>query len=252
MHILNEQDNEGNTPLHLAVVAGEYKVISKLLCSGKVHNHIMNNAGHTPSDLAEKSTGFYTMVRIILKLYLSGAQFRPQRQDHIVKWNGQDMIKWQVTTSKYLAIVSTLVATIAFSATFNMPGSYGLDGKANLNGDRLYHAFMMLDTIAVTTSVVATILLVYGKIAQSHRSWPSFIIAMYSLWLSLICMLLAFFISIIAVMDNNNSIRIALTVTYLNSRIKEFPSKLVEREVLQFCKPKISILNLGGVDPTLA
>ncbi len=41
-------------------------------------------------------------------------------------------------------------------------------------------------------------------------------------------------------------------VTYLNSRIKEFPSKLVEREVLQFCKPKISILNLGEVDPTLA
>uniref|UniRef100_A0A0E0R7S3 PGG domain-containing protein n=1 Tax=Oryza rufipogon TaxID=4529 RepID=A0A0E0R7S3_ORYRU len=211
MHILNEQDNEGNTPLHLAVIAGEYKVISKLLYSGKVQNHIMNYAGHTPYDLAEKSTGFYTMVRIILKLYVSGAQFRPQRQDHIVKWNGQDIIKWQATTSKYLAIVSTLVATIAFSATFNMPGSYGSDGKANLNGDRLYHAFVVLDTVAVTTSVVATILLLYGRIAQSHRSWPSFIIAMHSLWLSLICMLLAFFISIIAVMDKNNSIRIAPT-----------------------------------------
>lgn len=76
MHILNEQDNEGNTPLHLAVVAGEYKVISKLLCSGKVHNHIMNNAGHTPSDLAEKSTGFYTMVvasqsSIFISLFLN-------------------------------------------------------------------------------------------------------------------------------------------------------------------------------------
>jgi ankyrin repeat protein len=76
MHILNEQDNEGNTPLHLAVIAGEYKVISKLLYSGKVQNHIMNYAGHTPYDLAEKSTGFYTMVfasqsSIFISLFLS-------------------------------------------------------------------------------------------------------------------------------------------------------------------------------------
>ena len=41
-------------------------------------------------------------------------------------------------------------------------------------------------------------------------------------------------------------------VTYPNSRIKEFPSKLVERKVLQFCGPKISILNLGKFDLTLA
>ncbi|XP_040384464.1 ankyrin repeat-containing protein At5g02620-like [Oryza brachyantha] len=211
VHILDEQDNEGNTPLHLAVIAGKYKTVSKLLYSGKVQNHIMNNAGNTPSDLTEKSTGFYTMVRLILKLYVFGGQFRPQRQDHIVKWKGHDIMKWQSTSSKYLAIVSTLVATIAFSATFNMPGSYGSDGKANLNDDRLYHAFMVLDSVAMTTSVIATILLVYGRIAQSHRSWPSFVIAMYSLWLSLITMMLAFLTSVMAVMDKNNSIRMALT-----------------------------------------
>ncbi|KAL5202394.1 hypothetical protein ABZP36_013346 [Zizania latifolia] len=206
-HLLNEQDKEGNTPLHLAVLAGEYKVISKLLSSGKVQNHIMNNAGHTPSDLAANSTGFYTMVRVVLKLYVSDAQFKPQRQDHIVKWHGQDILKWQASTSKYLAVVSTLVATIAFSATFNMPGSYGSDGKANLSGDHMYNAFVVLDTVAMTTSVMATILLVYGRIAQSHRSWPSFIMAVHIFWLSLITMMLAFFVAVNAVMEKNNSLR---------------------------------------------
>ncbi|GJN40147.1 hypothetical protein PR202_gb29325 [Eleusine coracana subsp. coracana] len=57
-------------------------------------------------------------------------------------------MKWRETTSKNLAIVSTLVATIAFSAVFNVPGSYGSDGKANLNGNHMYNAFVVLDTIA--------------------------------------------------------------------------------------------------------
>ena len=61
-HLLNTQDREGNTPLHLAVVAGEHKVISKLLACKKVHSHIMNDAGRTPADLIEDSTGFYSMV----------------------------------------------------------------------------------------------------------------------------------------------------------------------------------------------
>jgi hypothetical protein len=63
-HLLNKQDREGNTPLHLAVVAKEHKVISKLLASKKVHSHIMNNNGKTPADLIEDSTGFYSMVII--------------------------------------------------------------------------------------------------------------------------------------------------------------------------------------------
>ncbi|CAO2147143.1 unnamed protein product [Urochloa humidicola] len=166
--VLNEQDMEGNTPLHLAVQAGEYKVVSKLLSSGKVHAHILNNAGHTPFDLVENSTGFFSMASLVVNLFVSGAQFRPQRQDYIKKWNGQDIMKWREATSKNLAIVPTLVATVAFSAAFNVPGSYGSDGKANLNGNRMYNAFLLLDTIAVTTAVMATILLIYMGEPHGH------------------------------------------------------------------------------------
>uniref|UniRef100_A0A0E0F5C0 Uncharacterized protein n=1 Tax=Oryza meridionalis TaxID=40149 RepID=A0A0E0F5C0_9ORYZ len=62
--------------------------------------NIMNNAGHTPTDLVENCKGFYSMVRLVLKLYASGAQFQPQRQDYIDKRNVQDIMKWRETTSK--------------------------------------------------------------------------------------------------------------------------------------------------------
>ncbi|PUZ44964.1 hypothetical protein GQ55_8G182300 [Panicum hallii var. hallii] len=204
-NLLNQQDREGNTALHLAVESGEYGTVSKLLSSGKVQVHIMNNAGHTPADLIEKSTGFYSMVSLVVKLYVYGAQFRPQRQDLVKKWSGQDLVKWRVATSKNLAIVSTLVATVAFSAAFNVPGSYGSDGKANLNENRKYTAFLVLDTIAVTTAVMATILLVYGRASQSNRSWLGFIISMHFLWLSLLCMMLGFFTAIAATSDRKST-----------------------------------------------
>ncbi|KAI5004407.1 hypothetical protein ZWY2020_031650 [Hordeum vulgare] len=210
-HLLNMQDKEGNTPLHLAVAAGEHKVISKLLACNKVHTHMMNNAGRTPSDLIEDSTGFYSMIKLVVKLYIAGARFRPERQDHIEKWKGQDIIKWRETTSKNLAIVSTLVATIAFSAAFNVPGSYGSDGKANLDGDRFYNAFLVLDTIAVTTSVVATILLIYGRASRTNRSWIGFIVSMHFLWVALNSMMLAFFMAIAAVVSDKNPMKIALS-----------------------------------------
>lgn len=61
-HLMNKQDREGNTALHLAIEAGEHKVICKLLSCGKAQAHIMNNAGLTPSDVIENSTGFFSMV----------------------------------------------------------------------------------------------------------------------------------------------------------------------------------------------
>jgi hypothetical protein len=145
------------------------------------------------------------MVSLVVKLYVYGAQFRPQRQDLVKKWSGQDLVKWRVATSKNLAIVSTLVATVAFSAAFNVPGSYGSDGKANLNENRKYTAFLVLDTIAVTTAVMATILLVYGRASQSNRSWLGFIISMHFLWLSLLCMMLGFFTAIAATSDRKST-----------------------------------------------
>lgn len=57
-HLLNEEDMEGNTALHLAVQAREYNAVSKLLSSRKVQAHILNNTGHTAFDQVREFNRF--------------------------------------------------------------------------------------------------------------------------------------------------------------------------------------------------
>lgn len=61
-----------------------------------------------------------------------------------------------------LGIVAVLIATVGLSAMFNVPGGYDSNGVANLRAMLPYKTFLVLDTVAVAASVVATMLLTYG------------------------------------------------------------------------------------------
>lgn len=84
--LLDAQDRDGNTPLHLAVTAGAPGVVEDLLRKGKVRADVLNNAGHTAFDLAAANTNFFTMVSLVVTLVAYGAQLRPQRQDRLKPW----------------------------------------------------------------------------------------------------------------------------------------------------------------------
>jgi hypothetical protein len=139
------------------------------------------------------------MVQISLVVTLTsyGAQSRPQRQDHLNQWRGKGTTDWIRKMSNSLAIVAVLVATVAFSATFNVPGGYRDDGKAVLQEKTAYKFFIIFDSIAMTTSVVAVILIVYGKASGSLKS---FILALHFMWVSMIGMIVAFWAALVAVM----------------------------------------------------
>ncbi|TKW01541.1 hypothetical protein SEVIR_8G188000v4 [Setaria viridis] len=193
--LLDVQDKDGNTPLHLAVAAGAPRVVDELLRKGKVRADILNNDGRTALDLAAGSTSFFTTVKLVVMLVGFGAQLRPQRQDHLKLWSGHDSIAKDIErTSDSLAVVAVLIATAALAAGFNVPGGYGeKTGEANLEDRLVFKGFLVLDISAVAASVVAVILLVYGKASRSAGSWKSFAAALQCMWASLICLMLAFY-----------------------------------------------------------
>ncbi|TKV99712.1 hypothetical protein SEVIR_8G061400v4 [Setaria viridis] len=212
--LLDAQDRDGNTPLHLAVAAGAPGVVETLLRKGKVRADVLNNDGRTPFDLAAGSTSFLTMVSLVVTLVAFRAQPRPQRQDQLKKWSGRDIVHEIEKTSDSLAVVAVLIATSALAAGFNLPGGYSDEGEANLarkfnvtgatDSGHLarqfaFKSFLFLDTVAVATSVVAVILLVYGKASRSAGSWRSFAAALHCMWVSLISLMLAFYTALNAV-----------------------------------------------------
>lgn len=48
---LNEPDNEGLTPLHLAVISGNSRVVRKLLIKG-ANKNLLDKNNKTPADIA--------------------------------------------------------------------------------------------------------------------------------------------------------------------------------------------------------
>lgn len=193
--VLDAQDRDGNTPLHLAVAVGSTGDVEALLREGKVRADVLNNDGHTALDLAARSNaGFFATINLVVALVAFGARLRPQRQDRLEQWGGRDMVRKGIqNTSDSLAVVAGLIVAAAFAAGFNLPGGYGDDGKANLKHEIVFKTFLFLNTGAVATSMLAVALLVYGK-ASSHSdgSWKTFAAALHLLWVSLVCMMLAF------------------------------------------------------------
>ena len=52
--LINEKDNEGNTPLHLAAMHGHPKVVNNLTWDNRVHLNLPDSQGMTALDLATK------------------------------------------------------------------------------------------------------------------------------------------------------------------------------------------------------
>jgi len=152
--LLDAQDREGNTPLHLAVAAGSTFIVEDLLHNGMVWANVPNNDGHTAFDLAAGSTlSFFKMVCLVVALVAYGAQLRPQRQDQLEQWVGRDMMRKGIqNTSDSLAVVAGLIVAAAFAAGFNLPGGYGNDGKANLKDETVY-SFARNKTISISKAM---------------------------------------------------------------------------------------------------
>ncbi|KAK1583239.1 hypothetical protein Q3G72_022059 [Acer saccharum] len=71
-----------------------------------------------------------------------------------------------------LSVMATLIATFTFTAAFTMPGGYTSDGQhkgmAVLIRRTAFKAFVVTDTLALTTSMTAAVV-VFWSFWQSSR-----------------------------------------------------------------------------------
>lgn len=184
--ILNIQDNDGNTALHLAVQVGDLRIVCSLLRELQVHLNIPNYSGRTPLSLAWGMIprGFYyagnPQRMIYVSLFYSGANYGCYGAGLLVlhEWNNKFQLLDNDTESnkikdstQVLGIGSVLIATVAFGATFAVPGGYRADdhpnrGTPTLAGRYAFDAFIMATTLAFVCASVATTSLMFSGMAM--------------------------------------------------------------------------------------
>uniref|UniRef100_A0A8I6XJD2 PGG domain-containing protein n=1 Tax=Hordeum vulgare subsp. vulgare TaxID=112509 RepID=A0A8I6XJD2_HORVV len=199
--LVNEQDNDGNTPLHLAVIARKPKL--SILHTEFLELNIANNEGRTPFDLVSDITSFLPMIGFVLKLSARHSWIGTRSQDRVLPWNDTAMKEWLEKLSKNLGIVAVLIATIALTAMFNVPGGYDSKGMPNLRGTRHTNTFLVLDTVAMASSMIATMLLIYGRGASARSSATWICLALIFLWCALMGMILSFMAAVVPGLEND-------------------------------------------------
>lgn len=64
-NLVNQQDIGGNTPLHVAAIAGDFVIVMMLAANGRVNKKIMNKAGFTTNDVIRLSPKFSWYEKVL-------------------------------------------------------------------------------------------------------------------------------------------------------------------------------------------
>uniref|UniRef100_A0ACD5TQN3 Uncharacterized protein n=1 Tax=Avena sativa TaxID=4498 RepID=A0ACD5TQN3_AVESA len=167
--IINMQDDDGNTGLHLAVLVRAMQPFLSMLADKDVVLNIPNIAQRTALDLARSRLpsgvifGRDPSDTIHSLLKVAGGRYgaRTGNHDYCRYGNQEEHIKDSTPT---IGVVSALLVTITFAAAFTVPGGYRADGTPVLAASYSFQAFIIANNIALLCASMATISLMYAGI----------------------------------------------------------------------------------------
>ena len=113
-----------------------------------------------------------------------------------------------------LLLVSTLVATVTFAAGFTMPGGYNSSdpnvGMAILLMKNMFHVFVICNTLAMYTAILATITLIWAQLGDLYLMDIALRFALSFLGVALTAMSLGFTAGVYLVVSNLHWLAIAV------------------------------------------
>ncbi|KAM0904749.1 hypothetical protein ACQ4PT_017754 [Festuca glaucescens] len=210
--ILNMQDYDGNTALHLAIHAGSLLMFCALLGNRQIHLNISNKKGQTALDISRYKIppGLFddqnSETRIHYALKVVHARSGNCRRDHFeenynhqLKHTQREELKNMKESTQTLCIGAVLIATVTFGATFALPGGYRDDehtngGTPTLAGRYAFDAFILASTLSFILSAMSIVGLMYSgySILNPHSRRIYLLVALYFASVSITCFMVAF------------------------------------------------------------
>ncbi|KAH9323578.1 hypothetical protein KI387_018217 [Taxus chinensis] len=200
-HLITKQDDNGDTVLHVATRNQLTQMVRWLVSCTSVNVNAVNNQGVTALDILEKDATHSGAMIIAAALKEAQAQRGyelPKLADHSSKtdrkrgmnsitqlaqaqlfetgYQVNDMAKDLRNLHKEgiknagntVTVVAVLIATVAFSAMFTVPGGLNNDkGTAAMANTVAFKVFVITDTVALFSSLMIVLILV--TVVPFHR-----------------------------------------------------------------------------------
>ncbi|CBI28756.3 unnamed protein product, partial [Vitis vinifera] len=221
-NFINEKDKAGYTPLHLATMHRHPKVVSSLTWDKRVDVNLVNDLGQTALDIVLSVEPPTTFDQALIWTALKSAGARPagnskfppnRRCKQYSESPKMDKYKDRVNT---LLLVSTLVATVTFAAGFTMPGGYNSSdpnvGMAALLMRNMFQMFVICNTTAMYTSILAAIILIWAQLGDLNLMDTALRFALPFLGLALTAMSLGFMAGVYLVVSNLHWLAIVVVI----------------------------------------
>ncbi|KAI8551696.1 hypothetical protein RHMOL_Rhmol06G0206100 [Rhododendron molle] len=201
--LLNEKDDDGNTPLHVATICGHPRIVSALTRDERVDLELGNNDGFTALDIAEE----YTEIRASFQkrltwmaLRVAGAPRSPHtnssKTTKISSAEQNSEVENYRDKVNVVLLVATLVATVTFTAGFTVPGSYDNSnpdqGIATMLAKVKFQEFVICDTVAMYSSIIVTVTLIWAQLGDLSSMRVALKLAVPLLGIALVMMSIAF------------------------------------------------------------
>ncbi|XP_058217963.1 protein ACCELERATED CELL DEATH 6-like [Rhododendron vialii] len=201
--LLNEKDDEGNTPLHVATICGHPRIVRALTGDERVILELGNDDGLTALDIAEEYMERMASFRKRLTwmaLRVAGAPRSPHANVSKTKKPSSAGQNSELENYKdkvnVVLLVATLVAAVTFTAGFTVPGGYNNSnpdqGMATMLAKVKFQEFVICDTVAMYSSIIVTVTLIWAQLGDLSSMRVALKLAVPLLGIALAMMSIAF------------------------------------------------------------
>ncbi|GLJ28554.1 hypothetical protein SUGI_0561860 [Cryptomeria japonica] len=256
-----DHDLSGNAPLHLAAMnAVDRQLVEYLVSFPGVEVNALNDEGLTALDIAsaaaENNPNFAVIVHILKGKGAIQWSLTPKSKTafHPSKDSKQGRDKDIINTHM---VVASLIATVTFSAIFQIPGGIDDDknslhyGAARMAFHLRFRLFLFSDTVAFTTSLTVVFAWLARQVLLYNNSEEapllSYISGM-SLLVSIVWTVIAFFTA-----------AVSFTTNYDHAKLKRMDAKAfyeyISLSICEFiilCIPPIFAVTLLPISPGLS
>uniref|UniRef100_A0A2N9EX43 PGG domain-containing protein n=1 Tax=Fagus sylvatica TaxID=28930 RepID=A0A2N9EX43_FAGSY len=216
--LINEQDEDGNTPLHLAAINGLYPILMTLADDKRVDKWAFNKEGKNIADIIQLDNQFTVSEKeeimstwnrhvvlpsskrvddsqttkvqekrepaeevkneeeevqneVVVVVKNEEEEFEPKKkrnEEEVVKnlSKNEEEVK---NVSEFHLTAITLITTVTFAVSLQVPGGYNSTGKAVLSENNNFKYFLIFDSLAFGTSAGLMLMHLIILMAPSGR-----------------------------------------------------------------------------------